>query len=695
MNRRVRGLGIGWRRMASVSLQRQLLHGAILACALIGALRADGQTLNLGDPSPPRPEELVAARAVAAKLRENAGQFRERNDRSDSTIELLTEAQARWREIAATLLDRADPLADARVVLAGWRMVEGGPDLDRAIASIAYGDSDDEAASAEALWQLRRFAAGEPIVLTPESPLIAGREHEPVVAALRPLMEAVAVRAGNPASRDPVLQTQLDAVRAFVETEATPDGTVAELDRIEQLGERAGWVVEVSAMVEAVHGQIETVHLLDRTAWLGAGWRVGRNAAVSAILAALQRPDQAASEPVPWLRRAADCVELVEAMLELPPAARPRLEPFRQLITRWLAEEASDGSSASWSALSEALTTVSNRRGPSGVPSQHELRQVCKALDDQSDELESILARLLGRLDAAALQNDPEWITVLGQHRTNVATRYRLAQLPDAVDDLSRLDRRAPASIWQRLAANARLLDDPRARDALLRDVERLVRFRGEHRELAMERDWSEPAPWLGAITSDQGAGVRRRLEVLRAARARELVEDSATVAIEQELDAMRDLFRLVATWRWLQEAGDEAITLFLPVPRESIASSRAKLEHSLRRAVDEAPAGGVQFIRAVEAVRREGAAALVLEQLHQAASKPRGGEVLENLQAVILLVRDPSSEGEATRTRLEQWAVLQFEAARRAGSAGVPPRSVAVYRDFLEIRIAAAAWVR
>ncbi len=656
------------------------------------------QTLNLGDPRPPAAQEMIAGREKAQELREQANRLRAEVGVGDGSDQTLRLAQAQWRDLAAWLLDQPDPLAQPRIVLLGWSLAQRGEDFDRAMGQLVRGEELSAAQRDESLSELRRFAA----VALPLPGGRAGPQEPPIPvssamaqirAASRPLVEAFSVGTEAAAASSETLFARLARNRMLIADDPDLAPLAAALARCEELGGHAGWRTEAEWALRHHLDFIEGVRHLDDAAWLGTAWRQHRAAAVAEAIQGTTEPGgEQGNLAAQRVCRMAACVAKCNDLALLAPATRPRLDLFRDTVGRWMHAALLGEQVPPWRLLSEAFESMRRRRADQSAPAQRELRMACSALDDESDTLERMMAQWLERAEQESQRSDPEWVTVIGRHREIMLERQSLLDLPAGIDLLATFDPRASAIIWKRLLPEARAVDDPIVRQTLLAATHAIAEFKATHSDLPLEGDWVSGADWLDPLVGNQRAGVLARLDVLRRMRAAELIAGQPLPATVAELDAMRDLFRLVAIWRELQSPAlyDEA-TLGLPLGLARQETQR--LEAALRRALDQGAGGGAPFTREVAWARQEAAGGIIVASVATPDGDGRSGQLMAAL-GPLLAIADScewgSEPGDAGGERLAQWCVLQFEVAQRntPDSGTITP-----YLRFLGGRMAEALW--
>lgn len=653
---------------------------------LVGSTPCLSQVLNLGDPRAPAPGELSRGRDKAHELRDQAGALRS-EAADDDTERTLKSAQAQWRDAAAWLLDQPDPLAQARVALLGWSLVQQGELLDRAIVELVRSESLSAEHRDDVLWNLRRFnAAALPTPISQDDSDAAALAQ--LRAAIRPLVEALSSGPGIPAPTSESLQDRLSSDGALIIDDPDLASLQHTLSRSVELASHGGWRVEAEMALREQLEFIENVRQLDEAGWLGTAWQRQRADAIAAKIKLTTEPGGAhADQLAQRIGVMARCVAQFNDLATLPPSTRPRLDSFREILTRWVAQSPSTASTLPWDLISEAFEAMAKRRADRAAPAQRELRMVCSALDDESDHLERMMAQWFGSEVSAEGRSEPEWVTVIGQHRANHRDEQMLLDLPSAIDLLDQYDPRASAILWKRLLPDARAVADPIVRETLLAETRTITAFMTQHGELSLESDWRSGADWVEPLVGNQRAGVLARLDALRRMRAAELTAGAPLRTTELELDAMRDLFRLVAIWRQLQspspnDAQDAACPLGL------VMEESKRLEEALGRVLDRATPGGPAFAHAVESARQDAAGAVVVASLIRSGqgATPPSSLALAPLLAISGTCEWGSESGDVSRQRLAQWCVLQFEAAQ--GN-----RAVAPYLRFLSLRIADARW--
>ncbi len=669
------------------------------------AQTAVSQTLNLGDPKPPQASEIVGCRQQAERLRRESGAMRAPASTGDDAARICIAARVKWREIASLLLEQSDPLENAEIVMLGWMLAEQGEELDRLIESLASGAELTQEQRADALWELKRFVA-MPLRLREADP--AARAAQPTAPvdvteiriAIRPLVEALTSVAGSPPLANASLTQRLAAAGSLIADDPDLVPLRATLDRFSELRTHPGWMNEAEMALSECLDLVDDVRVLDGTPWLGAVWTPFRSDQVARSIERLAASrDEVGQGAAVDLSEIAACVEAVNELLRLPPRSRPQLDPFRKVIVRWVGEALSTNQRRSWPLLAQALASMGRRCADASTVSQHELRIACNALDEQSDRLERLMAECLNRQSLASQSSDPEWATVVGQHRENVRAKQMLSELPDAIDWLAPFDRRAASSIWPRLLPDARAIDDQRSRESLLNQAAEIVAFKSQFSSLPSEAEWRRGERTVSAVVGSQRERILAQLDALRKARSGEIVASNSTAATRTQLDAMRDLFRLVEVERLLQSAGaagaSSGMLGGIGIPPGFMARERSRFEASLQSLLNAAPAGGVQFTRAADAARRDAASAIVLTYLvERNLTEPEGSTpTLQSLAAIARFSRRDDSAGAVSRNRLARWSVLQFEIARQSDDGGDVSADLTAYARFLTARIAEAIW--
>ncbi|GEM_PF-4684914 len=674
-----------------------------LACVCVHSSPA--QTLRLGDPKPPAASEIVACHEMAAQLRREMSQLRSEmgsTDSANSTSHIVSAARVQWRAIAAELLEQPDPMGDPEIVLLGWILAERGEELDHAIqvsGDLSPGRELTAEQRAEVIWQLKRFGSSPEPQLGARPPTGLSRDQSPnrlvgIRLAIRPLIEALtdAAGAGRPASEP--LASRLAAAVSIVEGDADLAPLAAVIDRYVELRAHPGWRVEADLALFARLNIIEDVKLLDDTAWMAGVWKQARSAAIAAALTRLTATD-AESESTPGLdlSQTAECVRELNELLLLPPRTRPQLDAFRKVVLRWVGESASRNQSPPWSRLSESLATMHQRREHASSVSQHELRMALAALDEQSDELERMMGEFLNREAAEAAPGDPEWVTVIGQHRENVQICETLADLPGAIDYLARFDRRAASTIWPRLLPDARFASDPRARESLLVKAREIVDFHCRYSELSAESRWRVGDESLSGLVGASSERILAQLDAVRRSRAGEIINGASSSAMQSQLDAMHDLFRLVDIRQSLNSA--RALSSRACFPAEFVARELQRFQSTLQRLLELAPEGGVAFAQAVDATRRDAANVIILAHLAAAIDEEssESDPALEPLNAIAGTSAWSNATPDTVAVRVAQWKMLQFELAYQPGDRGSVPESLRRYAPFLAMRLAEAVW--
>lgn len=677
--------------IATTKMRKRCSRGNRLSALCITALLilsapCRSQTLRLGDPRPPTADEMPGGREQARQLRTQADALRAQASHADDREQPIKLAQARWREVAAWLLDQPDSLAQPRVVLLGWSLAQQEEALDRAIAQVVQSDSLSAEQRDEALWNLRRFAASE----IPSPATQAATDDTPAAqirAVIRPLVEALSI-AGNGPAPDALLHDRLAVDRAFIADDPDLAPLATAIDRCEELAAHAGWRIEAQWSLRALLEFVESVRQLDKAGWLGPAWQPHRAAAIAAAIQLMTEPgDARTGRAAQRVGEMARCVAQFDDLALLAPTSRPRLDAYRSVVARWVSEPISDDHRPPWDMLSEAFEAMAQRRASPTMPTQRELRLVCAALDDQSDQLERMMARWFARETPEDHRSDPQWVTVIGQHRENTRDRQVLLDLPAAIDLLNQYDPRSSAAIWKRLLPDARAVADPIVREALLAATQSMTGLPTRHSTMPLETEWRADAPWLAPLVGTLRVGVLARLDTLRKMRAAELTAGQPLPATEAELDAMRDLFRLVVIWRQLQfPAPNDAQSV--PCPLGLATQEAQRLDSVLRRLLDQAASGSVLFTRAVDSARQDVAGAVVVAALMTSdvrAAQP-SSPALGPLLAIAGSIDWERESGDVSRQRLAQWCVLQVEAAQGR-------EEIASYLRFLCVRIADAYW--
>jgi hypothetical protein len=651
--------------------------------ACLSGQPSSGQVLNLGDPAPPVLGESAACRAQARMLRLEAEALRVQSLQGRAADkQSIMLGQARWREIAAILLERPDPMTECDEVLLGWRLVGQGKALDQDLASLANTDALTPATRDDSLWLLKRAAAmGLSPHFTPDSPL---------VATLELLCEALAPLDAPGGSTLPGAAE----LRARLESDADLQSAVGWLDRLCVAYERQSWLAPSgAATLDRLAALVDQVTMIDRAPWLSSQWGPVRShlvqAALSEVLAARPIPSNGASYAVASI---AGAVQRLVEHAQHPTRHRLRAVDYMAAVQSWTAAAAAPDSRAPWDRLYEALDSARLRRRAETDPTQRDLRLACKVLDDQSDQLERLMGEMIRRTSVDDKGSDPSWATLIGGHRANVGVRQLIVDLQASVEALATLDHRAGAQIWPRLSPLAQAVHDAGSREQLVALAGDVNEFAQQQPDFPEEAAWRAGEDWVVHIAGPHREAIVERLEALRRERAREIVE-GAQPRSASDLAALRDLFRLAQLWRRLdainnaghsqKEAGGLGWPAHLPAERA------AALRGDLLQAAALAVRGGVPFHRAVSGARRRAADAIILAHLaseiqpHESSGREPPGSVLEQT-ATHLLRRDAP---DALQHRITQWRLLQFESA-----AGAAP-TVSEYRDFLAQRIAETLW--
>lgn len=661
----------------------------VLPALHVGAPHGEAQVLNLGDPPPPALGESAACRAQSKSLRAEAQALRAQSGHESNAAEQdVTGAQAAWRDLAANLLDRGDPLAECEVVLLGWRLARSGDALDADIASIADAPGLDDVVREDALWMLRRFAAAP---LTTDAGCGAAAEM---------LCEALAPRA-------PRLGPTLDdivALRAHIGSDADLSRAAGWLDRLATSIEARGYVSPRTRLAfDRLAALIDQVRTIDDTAWLAAQWRPRRLVVIEQCVSEVLAPGGAAGgggERCGSVATIAGAAQRLASHGQRPPGVRLRAAEYVALVQKWAGPALDAGERAPWPLLLEAIDMAAARRDAPGDATQRDLRLACKALDDQSDHLERLMADALRRMSGADGGSDPAWATLIGGHRLNIAERRLLVDLQSCVEAVAKFDRRAPSLIWPRVGPLAQEAGDPRRRATLMAMAREISDFTRRQLTLESEGAWRDDSSWAAQLTGEHRAAVIERLGALRRQRASEIAEGaapsgSAPSGAAADLAALSDLFRLADIWHRLDgvaaqdDAAGGAGGLLWP---EALPAQRAAaLRGDLQRALPLAAGGGAAFQRAVDQARRGAADALILADLltdptpRDAPQRPAHVAALEEI-ACGLPVR---AGREDRRRRLMQWCILHLETEATAGA----PLQVGIYRDLLAQRLADAIW--
>ncbi len=669
--------------------RRHLTWGAAL---FLAAAPAPAQVLNLGDPAPPAPSTLSAGRALAVSLREQARALRSAAQiGSTPKHAAVCEAQAKWRDLAAILLDSADPLTEHERALPGWILASAAAALDADIAKSAEAPGLDAEAREDSLWMLHRFSAS-PLGETDTA------DQEALSQAAELLCEALAPLTPQ---RGPAVD-ELDALRRRLEDDPDLHRAAEWLERAARRVRSGGTLsprerTSLSLLARAIDG----VETLDRAAWLASVWAPNRaRAADEAIAEALNAPRGAARPSLQAIDSIAGAVQRLDALDQYPPEKRLRAAAYLDAVRRWARMSLEEGAEPPWPMMYDALDSADARRAAAAAAGPRELRIACKALDDQSDRLEALMGEALRRLSSAGQASDPAWATLIGGHRRNIIERRMLIELPAAIDAAARFDRRTPAALWPRLSAAAARVDDERQREHLAALARAIGEFSPSCLQFEDEAAWRDDGSWAADLIGPERAAVLQRLDTLRAARAAELVNaetpaDPARSDAAQDLAALRDLFRLAATWRTLEAAGPEVAgrcrRLGLLCSAALGARSAAALREEVRRAAAGAARGGPAFRRAVEDARRRSADAIVLADLAGRAEAAPAGEVPIYFDALERLADGQlDARGAGERARLAQWCLLHLESTDSE-----MPAAAGTYRDLLARRLAEAIWSR
>lgn len=663
-----------------------MLGGALLALCL-GTGSAAAQVLNLGDPEPPPPAHLAAARSTAASLRAQAQRLRQPAHRGSTEAHLaILDAQAKWRDLAALLLERPDPLGECEAVLLGWRLATSAAALDADLARLADAPELDAEAREDCVWMLRRFNAatlpeadaGDPAALAP---------------AVELLCEALAPLAPD---RESTLD-RIDSLRARLEGDSDLHRAAEWLDRAATRPTSSRVLAPRDrAALSRLERVIAAVESLDRSAWLGSVWASNRaRTADEAIGEALDLRASAARSRLGAIEAIAGAVKRLDAHAQRPPTDRLRAGDYMEAARRWARSALEEGAAPPWRMMYDALDSADARRADAAAAGQRELRIACKALDDQSDRLESLIGESLLRISTAQEASDPAWATLIGGHRRNVIERRMLVDLPASIDALARHDPRAPAALWPRLSAAAMSVEDERGREQLMALALAIRDVASSRTLLEVEAAWRDEASWAADLLGAERKAVLERLDALRTVRAAELVNDAAPTDAARDLAALVDLFRLAAVWRTLDAAGREveplALRLDLLCPESLRAQAASVLKAEIQRAAAAASRGGAPFRRAVDQARRSSANAIVLADLVRRAESLPVAERAAHLEALHRLAcLEPDGAAAGERTRLAQWCLLHLESADP-----LAPTAVAACRDHLAQRLADAIWMR
>lgn len=670
----------------SLRLCLAVLGSALLALCLGGGFAA-AQVLNLGNPEPPPPAHLAAARSTAASLRAQAQRLRQPAHRGSTEAHLaILDAQAKWRDLAALLLELPDPMNECEAALLGWRLATSAAALDADLARLADAPELDAEAREDCVWMLRRFNAatlpeadaGDPAALAPPIELLCE-----ALAPLAPDRESTLDRIDSLRAR---LDNDSDLRRAAewldrAATRPTSSRVLAPRDR---------------AALSRLERVIAAVESLDRASWLGSVWASNRaRAADEAIGEALDLRTSAARSRLGAIEAIAGAVQRLDAHALRPPADRLRAGDYQEAARRWARLALEEGAAPPWKMMYGALDSADARRANAAAAGQRELRIACKALDDQSDRLESLIGESLLRISTAQEASDPAWATLIGGHRRNVIERRMLVDLPASIDALARHDPRAPAALWPRLSAAAMSVEDERGREQLMALALAIRDVASSRTLLEVEAAWRDEASWAADLLGAERKAVLERLDALRTVRAAELVNDAAPTDAARDLAALVDLFRLAAVWRTLDAAGREveplALRLDLLCPESLRAQAASVLKAEVQRAAAAASRGGAPFRREVEQARRSSANAIVLADLVRRAESLPVAERAAHLEALHRLAcLEPDGAAAGERTRLAQWCLLHLESADPLASAGV-----AACRDHLAQRLADAIWMR
>lgn len=655
----------------------------------LSAGHAAAQVLNLGDPAPPGLGESATCRTVAGELRLRAQQLRRGiphttgQSAEAAALDAAAGAQAQWRDLAAALLDRPDPLGESRTVLLGWRLVQVGDELDHEILRRLSETWPEDEAHEDAAWLLRRFAQAP----LPES----GQGVGALSAAAMLLLEALSVEPRG----GPEVAEEIESLRMLAQNDPDFAPALVVLARVEFMSAHGGASGLIDDLLCATREIADAVKALDSTSWLAPLWPQHRAAAIAAALEEQRTPSPLpAPSPTENLRAMAKCARLLSELAQHPPSIRMRSGAFPATAQRWSEAALSGRESPPWILLHAALeSAVARRAGRAdrADPTQRDMRLACKALDDQSDDLERLMGEFLAGAPAQDVVSDPSWATLIGQHRANQVQRRMLAEIPTAIEAIGRLDRRATAQIWPRISPLAQSMSDPRSRNALLEMAGEIDVFARRRLALPGEDQWRSNAGWVSEIAEGHRTGILQRLDDLRLKRAEELASGASAQPSALDLAAMHDLFRLSVLWRDLKESATGATALTrdgLAWPADLPGREAAALRDSLRRAAALASSGGVQFQRAVSGARREAAGAIILAHLMREipprASEPRGCVAALDLVATHCSAKRREA---SARGRIPQWCALQFEADQPGGD------EIRTYRKFLSERIAEALW--
>lgn len=675
----------------SLRLCLAVLGSALLALCLGGGFAA-AQVLNLGNPEPPPPAHLAAARSTAASLRAQAQRLRQPAHRGSTEAHLaILDAQAKWRDLAALLLELPDPMNECEAALLGWRLATSAAALDADLARLADAPELDAEAREDCVWMLRRFNAatlpeadaGDPAALAP---------------AIELLCEALAPLAPD---RESTLD-RIDSLRARLDNDSDLRRAAEWLDRAATRPTSSRVLAPRDrAALSRLERVIAAVESLDRASWLGSVWASNRaRAADEAIGEALDLRTSAARSRLGAIEAIAGAVQRLDAHALRPPADRLRAGDYQEAARRWARLALEEGAAPPWKMMYGALDSADARRADAAAAGQRELRIACKALDDQSDRLESLIGESLLRISTAQEASDPAWATLIGGHRRNVIERRMLVELPAAIDAIALSDPRAPAALWPRLSAAAMSIENERSRDQLVALARAISDLAPSRTLLVVEAAWREEASWAADLLGAERRAVMDRLDALRTVRAAELVNDAAPfdaapTDAARDLAALADLFRLAAAWRALDAAGRDveplALRLDLLCPESLRAQAASVLKAEIQRAAAAASRGGAPFRREVEQARRSSANAIVLADLVRraeslpAAERPAHLEALHRLACV-----EPDGAAAGERTRLAQWCLLHLESADP-----LAPTAVAACRDHLAQRLADAIWMR
>lgn len=675
------------------SLRRFLpaLGSALLALCLGGGFAA-AQVLNLGDPEPPPPAHLAAARSTAASLRAQAQRLRQPAHRGSTEAHLaILDAQAKWRDLAALLLELPNPMNECEAALLGWRLATSAAALDADLARLADAPELDVEASEDCVWMLRRFNAAT----LPEAD--AG-DPEALAPVVELLCEALAPLAPDCEST----LKKIDSLRARLDNDSDLRRAAEWLDRAATRPTTSRVLAPRDrAALSRLERVIAAVESLDRSAWLGSVWASNRaRTADEAIGEALGARASAARPRLEAIEAIAGAVRRLEAHAQRPPSDRLRAGDYQEAARRWARLALEEGAAPPWKMMYDALDSAAARRADADAAGQRELRIVCKALDDQSDRLEGLIGESLLRISTAQEASDPAWATLIGGHRRNVIERRMLVDLPANIDTIALSDPRAPAALWPRLSAAAMSIENERSRDQLVALARAISDLAPSRTLLEVEAAWRDEASWAADLLGAERRAVMERLDALRTVRAAELVNDAAPfdaapTDAARDLAALADLFRLAAAWRALDAAGRDveplALRLNLLCPESLGAQAASVLKAEIQRAAAAASRGGAPFRRAVEQARRSSAEAIVLaDLLRRAESLPVAERAahLEALHRLACLEPDGAAAGE--RARLAQWNLLHLESADPLASA-----AVAACRNHLAQRLADAIWMR